>query len=129
MTKAQIVERNEAIDRLRGLLNPGDTIYTILRHVSVVVKTEGGFVHPNWAIATAIGAKLNKGGGHDAIIVNGCGFDAGFEIAHTLGYVMFPDGFECTGERCPSNDHSNGDRNHKAHQHKEGGYAFRQEWL
>ena len=34
MTKAQMAERDEAIANLREILKPGDTVYTILRHVS-----------------------------------------------------------------------------------------------
>jgi hypothetical protein len=34
MTKAQQAERTEAIDKLREWIKPGDTVYTILQHVS-----------------------------------------------------------------------------------------------
>ncbi len=34
MTKAQTTERDDAIAKLREWLQPGDTVYTILRHVS-----------------------------------------------------------------------------------------------
>ncbi len=34
MTKAQKAERDQAIEQLRGMLKPGDTVYTVLDHVS-----------------------------------------------------------------------------------------------
>ncbi len=75
--------------------------------------------------------------------IGGCGTDAGFEVVHHLGYALFPDGFGCLGEgetrseRCPSNDHSNGDRDYTPHNeengghhwHKSGGYAVRHSWI
>jgi hypothetical protein len=31
----------------------------------------------------------------------------GFALVYALGRKLYPDGFDCAGERCPSNDHSN----------------------
>lgn len=150
-------ERNAAIERLRGWLKPGDTVCTILRHVSasgmqreigIVIPTPDGgrFLHPNHAVATALGLRLGK---RDGVIVNGCGMDMGFHVTYNLARVLWPAGFGCVGERCPSNDHSNGDRDRTphydgtprnaeevgkdlipySHYHKDGGYALRSEWL
>jgi hypothetical protein len=60
--------------------------------------------------------------------------DTGFHLVYNLGYVLFPLGFECTGcdeppNLCPSNDHSNGDRDYAPHNHKDGGYALRSQWI
>ena len=64
----------------------------------------------------------------DCIRMGGAGMDMGFALAYNLGRCLFPDGFACIGERCPSNDHSNrGSRDNK--QHSDGGYALRQEWI
>lgn len=66
----------------------------------------------------------------DALVVNGCGMDMGFHVVYELGYTLYGrDGFICIGERCPSNDHSNGDRDYTPHAHTDGGYALRYEWL
>lgn len=65
----------------------------------------------------------------DATRNAGCGMDVGFSLVYNLGWVLFPNGFECVGERCPSNDHSNGDRDYSPHHHSDGGYALRQRWL
>ena len=157
MTKAQKTERDEAIARLREWVKPGDTVHTIIRHVSrsgmqreigvVLIDADGSTLHPNWAVSKAIGARQGK---RDGVIMGGCGMDMGFALVYELSHALFPDGFGCVGDKCPSNDHSNGDRDrtpHGAckdclekthepspgheytHWHTSGGYALRQRWL
>jgi hypothetical protein len=60
---------------------------------------------------------------------HGAGMDMGFGLVYTLSRSLYPNGFECIGERCPSNDHSNGDRDYTPHTHSDGGYALQQAWL
>lgn len=121
-TKAE-TEKTEAIEHLRKWLKPGDTVYTILRHVSrsgmqrqisvvVLVKDEDGSIidlHPNWSVAKATGYRLNKGGANDALIVDGAGMDMGFDVVYNLGRVLFPD---VTTDG-----------------HKDGGYSLKHRWL
>jgi len=54
--------------------------------------------------------------------------DMGFHLVSTLSYYLYPEGFGCTGksegrDRCPSNDHSNGDRDYTPHTQKQIGWA------
>jgi len=127
MTKAQKAERERAIVALREHIKPGDTVYTVLDHVSksgmsrnirvlIPYTREDGsvdFLHPNYLVAQAIGARQAKRG--DGIVMGGCGMDMGFHLVSTLSRVLFPDGFGCTGKGCHSNDHSNGDRDYTPH--------------
>lgn len=127
MTRAQKAEREEAITKLREHIKPGDVVYTILDHVSksgmsrnirvlLPYKRNDGsidFLHPNYLVAQAIGARQAKRG--DGIVMGGCGMDMGFHLVSTLSRVLFPDGFGCVGNGCPSNDHSNGDRDRTPH--------------
>lgn len=128
MTKAQKAERQEAIEQLRKWIKPGDTVYTILDHVSrsgmsrnirVLVALAGepgekpSFIHPNHSVALAINMpRASKG---DGIKIGGCGSDMGFEIVYSLGRALYPDGVPCIGNGCPSNDHTNGDRDYAPH--------------
>ncbi len=89
--------RTESLAMLRKWLKPGDTVYTILRHVSksgmcrdigMVILTPEGPLHPNYAIAEALG--LSRHG--DAVRIKGCGMDMGFDIVHSLAQVLFKDG-------------------------------------
>jgi len=78
----------------------------------------------SWAVAKAgLGAFDRK---NDGVKVQGCGMDMGFHLAYNLAWTLYPDGFDCIGEHCPSNDHSN--REHNTH-HKDGGYALLHRWL
>lgn len=107
--------------QLRELLHPGDTVYTILRHVSrsgmqrritplLLPQGNGGQPHYlDWAVARATGRKLGE---REGVVVGGCGMDMGFELVYTLSRVLFPDGFDCIGKGCPANDHVNARRSH-----------------
>lgn len=166
-TRAQKQEREEAKAELRTFIRPGDTIYTVVRTVarsnmsrdiSLFVMQDGAPRSISYLAAKAIGWKMSRGW-HSAIKVHGCGMDMCFHTVYTLSRVLFPAGFGCIGEtvkvvnyhshgvteRCPSNDHSNGDRDYTphydgtprnseevgkdlkpySHYHKDGGYALR----
>lgn len=153
---AKEAAKAEACAKLREWIKPGDTVYTILRNVSrsgmsrdvsvvLIKRDEHGneyTLHPNWLVGAAIGARV-KQGWNDAIVMRGCGTDMGFEIVYNLAYALWPEGFGCVGEGCPSNEHSNGDRDYTPHGftasgcagamanhwHKTPGYALRHKWL
>lgn len=144
-----IAAKLEALAKLREWIKPGDTVYTVLDHVSasgmsrairvVLLDCADGRVtdlHPNWSVGKALGLRHWKRNGReqDALVVGGCGMDMGFHLVYSLGRVLY-DGFGCVGRGCPSNDHSNGDRDYTPHTigaphfHSDGGYALRQRWL
>lgn len=161
-TKAAIAERDEAIAKLREWIKPGDTVYTILDHVSssgmsrairVVLPYVAGkdlqtceasergpvnhkdlsvdFIHPNYAIGKALDLRHWKRNGReqDALVIGGCGMDMGYHLVYTLARVLYPN-FTCIGAGCPSNDHSNGDRDYTVGKpHSDGGYSLRHRWL
>lgn len=107
MTKAQTVqhEKAEAIKQLREWIKPGDTVYTILDHVSssgmsrairVVLpytRDDGTIdhIHPNWAIGKALGLRHWKRHGReqDALVVGGAGMDMGFHLVYELSFVLY----------------------------------------
>lgn len=138
-TKADEAQREESLALLRGNLLPGDTLYTVLRTVSksgmtriidvarVTVDREPSIESIGFHVARITRSPFdrNKWG----VKVGGCGQDMGFALVYDLAYYLWPDGFTCTGEQCPSNDHSNGDRVYTPHLHKSGAYALRHRWL
>ena len=107
-------EQSEAITSLRETLKPGDTVYTILRHVSrsgmmrhidLYKMTETG---PQYLSGLAHVAGVGSGRTKDgALKAGGCGMDMGFALVYELSSILYRDGFDCTGDKCPSNDHSN----------------------
>lgn len=104
MTKAQKAEQAEAIAKLREWLKPGDTVYTILDHVSasgmsrairvVLLECHDGKPearHPNWAVGKALDLRHWKRNGReqDALVMGGCGMDMGFALVYNLSSVLY----------------------------------------
>ncbi|ROR95499.1 hypothetical protein EDD28_0052 [Salana multivorans] len=120
-------DRERAVEYLRGLYPLGATVTTALHHVSrsgmtrsiaVIAVVDGGPVDVSWAVAHAVGRRLDPE--HGGVKVGGIGMDMGFHLAYSLARALYPDGHHCTGHevsevrrngrtvtRCPSNDHVN----------------------
>lgn len=120
-TKAQI--RQNALDHLRDILEPGSVVYTKIesvarsgmsRTLSVYCVTDGSIKDITYLVARATHYGLSPKRG---LKVSGCGFDAGFDVVYSLGYVLWPNGTpEPHGIRNGQPDTSSG-------------YALRHEWL
>ena len=94
----------EDITRARetlAYLKPGDTVYTIVRHVSrsgmsrsigLVSFGKGFPMHPNWAAACMLGWTVDRNG-RDGVRVQGCGMDMGFHLVYELSAALFGDGY------------------------------------
>ena len=137
-------ERDQARAELRELIKSGDTIYTILRHVSrsgmsriidCHIITPAGIKWIGRYVARAIGcAYTEKNGG--GLHVGGCGMDMGFSIVNSLSYALYHE-YQCIGENCRAADHVNRRGNYNElpayprdgkMKHKDG-YALNQKWL
>ena len=93
--------RQEAIDRLKQWIKPGDTLYTQIKHVSrsgtqrtiQVVKIncknkgEPELLYLGYTVAEALGWKYDQE--REGVKVGGCGMDMGFHIVHSLGYALY----------------------------------------
>jgi hypothetical protein len=166
-------ERAQALEKLKAMLPSGSTVHCVLRHVSrsgmsrsiSVFAFAPGENAPQdityWASRVLDQPVDNKHGG---IRMGGCGMDMGFALVYDLSRCLYPQGFGCIGDtttgrigdrgvRCPSNDHTNGDRDYTPHTagkplheladksecwqnprghvhwHNDGGYALRHRWL
>lgn len=151
LTKAQQIERTDQLTRLREWIKPGDTVYTILDHVSssgmsrairVVVpytRDDGSIdhLHPNYAVGLVLGLRRWKRNGReqDALIIGGCGMDMGFQLVYLLSHALYPD-YACLGKgKCPSNYHvncrrvPNPDGPERFDLLHTDGYALRHRWL
>lgn len=122
------VEKAEAIAELKKILKPGDTVYSVLRHVSAsgmsrridfyALVTEDRKPRLRFLsgyIARAVG--LRRHPRKDGLVVGGCGMDAGFHVVYELGATMWPKG--------TAKPH--GTRNGEPD--TDGGYALRHEWI
>ncbi len=105
--KTNKTEREEAKTRLLEWLKPGDTVHTILEHVSssgmqrtirlVVLKVDDNgkpyALHPNYNASQLLGIRqANKRAG-DGLVVRGCGMDMGFHLVYELSGALFGDGY------------------------------------
>lgn len=104
-------EREEAIAELRKILKAGQTVYTVLRHVSAsgmaraisLCVVDGPEFHSiDFHVRRALGYTFDQK--HGGLKVGGCGMD----MVYSLGRVVFPEGY--------------GDR-------KDGGYALTHRWV
>ena len=158
-------EVEEALAKLRELLKPGDTVNTILRHVSrsgmsrSISLISADMQELDYWASRVLGDSIDQK--HGGIRIGGCGMDMGFALVYNLSARLFPGGFGCIGNGgdelagavrgrgCPSNDHSNGDRDYTPHAagepsssadrsfdlsgavhwHRSGGYALKHRWL
>jgi hypothetical protein len=105
MSKQSDIERQQAIERLRELLKPGDTVYTTLKHVSRSGMMRSIDLHlirdnePRWIaslVATACDYSWDEK--RECLKVSGCGMDMGFAVVYELSRTLFPDGFGVEGE-------------------------------
>jgi hypothetical protein len=123
-------ERAEFLENLREIIKPGMTVYTVLRHVSTsgMTRSLDVYIMENnrprritYWVAKALDYPLKD----SELRTSGCGMDMGFSVVYNLGSELFHS-WDCIGDRCPSNDHSNGKT---LSTHFDGGYALRHEWL
>jgi|SRR6185503_12807943 len=135
-------EKEQALAELREIVKPGDTLTTVLRHVSRsgmsrridVYKfspepTSQGGVHRHWLsplISRACGYSMKN----EALVVGGCGMDMGFAVVYDVSQALYGrgTGYECSGDKCPSSSHHNGRKRNKGERHDDG-YAVSQDWL
>lgn len=133
MTKAQQAERDEAIERLRKELAPGDVLYTIARHVSKsgmsrsisvcrpVKATDGRggetleIENLDYWVAMVVKQRIDRA--HGGVRQTGAGMDMGFHLVYNLGRYLWPNG----------TPKPHGKRNGRPD--SDGGYALKHRWL
>ncbi len=147
-------QHEESLKQLREWIKPGDTVHTILRHVSrsgmqrtiglVIAKKDGTMIHPNWHVANVTGYSLDPK--REGLKIGGCGMDMGFALVYDLSRRLFPDGFGIEGEGPRGNKITPRSREHasdlvaagvKFHGRNgdtsgwddDGGYALKHRWL
>ena len=108
---------------LHRLLSPGDTVHTVLRHVSrsgalrridlyAIIDNEPCYL--SGYAAALMGERVHKDGG---IVVAGGGMDMGFHLVYGLGRAMWP-----VGTQSP-----HGIRNGEPD--SDGGFALKHRWI
>ena len=89
-------DRVEAKEELLKTLKPGDTVYTVLRHVSrsgmlrhidVYTLKDNKPVWLTYWVSKLLDYKLAKY--DNGLKVSGCGMDMGFHVVYSLSYSLF----------------------------------------
>lgn len=125
MTKKQAAKAESIAFLLNNVkLSPGDTVYTVLRHVSasgmsrlidLYVIRDGDPWRITYHVARAIGESYDQR--KEALRMGGCGMDMGFQAVYCLGSALWPTGTpEPHGRR-------NGEPD------SDGGYALKHRWM
>jgi len=124
MARANPSQRAAAVNELRAMLKPGDTVYTTLLHCSrsgmmrvidLRVIRDNEPLRITWSVAQALGYPYNEK--HEGLRVDGCGMDMGFHAVYNLGLTLWPHG----------TDKPHGTRNGEPD--TDGGYALNHRWL
>lgn len=129
MSRKKHPDYEAQLANLRKWLAPGDTVYTILRHVSssgmsrdislVTLSTDekgAPFIrHLDYSAGIVLG--YTRQTRREGLRVGGCGMDMGFHLVYSLGEMLWPNG----------TDKPHGRRNGEPD--SAGGYALRHSWL
>jgi hypothetical protein len=130
----------EVKDELRKIIKPGDTVYTVLKHVSrsgmyrvidLYVMQDNQPRRISWQAAQLLEGYDER---HEGCKVGGCGMDMGYHLVYKLSYSLYPV-YSCLtpGEKhttdCPSPDHYNGEGWKKTFTEHHDGYALKHYWL
>jgi len=93
-------EQEQALTWLFALLQPGDTVYSILRHVSrsgMLRVIELVAFKNNQPCRFGYSAAIVTGRRYDdkrrGVFINGCGMDLGLALVYELSYRLFADGY------------------------------------
>ena len=96
----------DAIAELKKTVHEGDTLYTVLRHVSrsgmmrhidvfqVVNDPQYGITFYWLSRLTAKALTWGMDSREEYVRVDGCGMDMGFHLVYSLGYALFGDGYK-----------------------------------
>ncbi len=108
-------EAAEYANRLREVLPPGSTCYTVLRHCArsgmsrsidlFAMGADGPQCVTFWA-ARVLGDRIDQK--HGGIVVPGCGMDMGFHLTYALANRLYPGGTDANTD---------------------GGYSLKHRWL
>ena len=118
-------QQEEAAGTLLRWLKPGSSVWTVLRHVSpsgmtrwldlYVIDSDGEPIRLTYQTCLLTGYRYDTN--REALKIQGCGMDMGFQAVYNLGEALWPAG---TSE-------PHGTRNGEPD--STGGYALRQRWL
>lgn len=70
-----------------------------------VIDKDGSVWHIGYNAALATGLPYDRKS--EGVKIGGCGMDMGFALVSSLGHALWPEGYECLGDKCPDPSHVN----------------------
>lgn len=92
--------KQQARESLKKWLKPGNTVYTILRHVSqsgmmrhisLYVFKNNKPVYLDYNVSQLLECPMGK---REGLKRDGCGMDIGFDLVYSLSYALFGNGYK-----------------------------------
>ena len=134
---AKMTEKEEARAELLKILSPGDTVYTILRHVSksgmtrhidvYTIQDNKPFYLTAYVSKLCGIRRLPAPAYMWSLVVGGCGMDMGYHVVYCLGRALWPDGAASAVHRADKSYTIN--RNGDTGPETDGGYMLRHAWI
>jgi hypothetical protein len=115
--------REQAIQKLLKMLQPGQVVYTscdhvarsgMSRHIKCHIIQDSAIKDITYLVSIVMDERTAKSG---ALLIGGCGMDMGFHVVYTLGALLWPKGTPAP----------HGKRNGEPD--SDGGYALVHKWL
>lgn len=132
-------EVKRAHETLSEVLNPQDTIYCVLRHVSrsgmsrsislFVAGKDERILDITYWVSRVLDNSIDHN--HGGIKIGGCGMDMGFALVYNLGRKMYPGGWD-TIAACGTKEDGKTPkywRNKPMAHETDGGFAYKSQWL
>ncbi|MBU2504119.1 MAG: hypothetical protein KJ879_03665 [Nanoarchaeota archaeon] len=123
-------EQKNSLERLQNLLNEGDTIYCILRHISrsgmsrlisfSCIKEEK-HINLDYDISKILNYRRGK---YEGLKVSGCGMDMGFSVVYEIGRKIFPNGGSLEHSPRKYQEERAGNQTEI-----DGGYLLKHQWI
>jgi hypothetical protein len=97
-----MMNAEEARQELLGILQPGDTVYSIVRHVtqsgmtrdiSFFANGKDGLRAISFEMSVLFGEKPKERHGHWVVRTRGAGMDMAFKNVYDLSHILFKDGY------------------------------------
>lgn len=143
--------RQQTIEESKGLIKPGDTVYTLcesvpsfvtMRRIKCFIVVDGQIRDITYRVHIVSGYHMDGG----CLIVRGCGMDMGFSVVYDFSRNLYREGFGVEGKTANGKPYRpatqkaakmavkrgvvfSGRNGNDSGWDNDGGYALKQSWL
>lgn len=150
-SKGAEIYRKQTIEESKGLIKPGDTVYTLCesvsssgmtRRIKCFIVVDGQIRDITYRVHVVSGYRIDGG----CLIVQGCGMDMGFSVVYDFSSNLYREGFGVEGKSANGKPYRpatqkaakqavkrgvvfSGRNGNASGWDTNGGYALKQSWL